>query len=70
MNTWREEDEVIHEKAIERKLKATQRLIGSSLLGIVGLVMMVRGENVWIGLAAAGLGWGLLTVADLKELRN
>ena len=66
----REEDEVIHEKAAERQLRATQRLIGSSLLGIVGLVMMVRGENVWLGLAAAGLGWGVLTVADLKELKK
>ena len=65
----RQEDEIVHEKALERKLAARQRLVGSTLLGCLGLLMLYRGDNMW-GMAAVLLGFGIATVKDVVELRK
>lgn len=67
----REEDgEDRHPASVARKVQAKQRLIGSSLLGVVGMAMMLIGDNVYLGFAAAGLAFGIISVSDLKELRK
>lgn len=63
----RAEDEALHEKAVERKLRARQRLILSSLIAVAGLVLAFRGEPL-VGFAAAFLASGILSAADLKTL--
>jgi hypothetical protein len=61
----REKDEIQHAKAVERKIKATQRLVMSSLIALAGLVLVFRGEPL-VGFAAAFLASGILSAADLK----
>jgi hypothetical protein len=65
----RQDDLDIHEKVLERKLAARQRLIGSTLLGLLGLLMLYRGDFAW-GMAAVLLGFGIASVKDVVELRK
>ena len=72
----RQEDGELHPKAVERleqrrmdQMNAWKRLVGSALLGCVGLYLLASGTDRMYGLISVGLGFGLATMADLKALK-
>jgi hypothetical protein len=72
----RNEDQEAHPAAVERERAAAierawskQRLVGSTLLGLLGLILLYRGDSSW-GMAAVLLGFGIASIKDIKELRG
>ena len=65
----REEDEDVHPQAVARKTNAKTRLFGGIALGVAGIVLMFLGD-AWVGMMAACIGFGILSVSDVKTLRG